>query len=291
MGAAAVARDVDKLAQWPTGPAARRLWELVTSAVAKLPDARLAVLTSAGDPAHWAGKVIAHARADPLWRVQEVPGPSPWLSSERLAEQRRRLTESSYRRLFLNEWTTAEDRLASVDDLRACVTLGGPLDPVARRRYAIGLDVGLKHDRTLAAICHVEPLHDGEPAPEPEDRRLTNLRPRSRPPRRPRRRPGARGAVPARATGARNGEARATAGRDALKPTSDSKRRGPRVISRQSWATHPTGFLLSAPFWGRSLAPSSHSAQSGAANGPRGGENTETRGWLTFGHSKRQPKR
>jgi len=46
-------------------------------------------LTTAGDPGHWAAQVLAHAKADPLWRVHEVLGPAPWLDEERVAEQRR----------------------------------------------------------------------------------------------------------------------------------------------------------------------------------------------------------
>jgi len=38
------------------------------------------------------------------------------------------LPESVYLRLHENRWTSAEDRLASADDLAGCVTLDGPLD-------------------------------------------------------------------------------------------------------------------------------------------------------------------
>ncbi|MDQ3671488.1 MAG: terminase large subunit [Actinomycetota bacterium] len=144
----------DELAQWAATGSARRLWEAASSAAAKLSDSRLVVLTTAGDPAHWSRKVLDHALADPLWRVHEVAGPPPWMDEERLGEQRRRLLESSYRRLFENEWVTSEDRLASEDDLRACVTLEGPLAPEPGMRYVIGLDLGLKSDRTVAAVCH-----------------------------------------------------------------------------------------------------------------------------------------
>ena len=118
----------------------------------------MVVLTTAGDPAHWSHKILEHAKTDPLWRVNEVPGPAPWQNQERLEEQRRRLPESSYRRLFLNEWTSSEDRLTTVDDLQACVTLDGSIPPQARQRYVIGLDIGLTSDRTVAAVCH----QDGE---------------------------------------------------------------------------------------------------------------------------------
>lgn len=147
---------VDELAQWATTAGPRHLWEATTSALAKVPGARMAVLTSAGDPAHWAHGVLQHAYADPLWRVHEVAGPPPWADPERLAEQRRRLPESSYARLFENRWTASEDRLTNIDDLKACVTLDGSLDPSPTHRYVIGVDVGVKNDRTVVAVCHTE---------------------------------------------------------------------------------------------------------------------------------------
>jgi hypothetical protein len=91
-----------------------------------------------------------------MWRVNEVSGPSPWMSADRLAEQRARLLPSTYARLFENVWTAGEDRLASPEQLRDCVTLDGPLEPVAGVRYLIALDLGLKRDRTVAAVCHRE---------------------------------------------------------------------------------------------------------------------------------------
>jgi hypothetical protein len=124
--------------------------------MAKVPGSRLVVLTSAGDPAHWSYKILEHARRDPLWRVHEIAGPPPWADRDRLAEQRRRLPESSYLRLFENRWTSAEDRLTSLEDLRECVVLDGLLEPVAGMRYVIGVDLGLKRDRTVAAVCHAE---------------------------------------------------------------------------------------------------------------------------------------
>ena len=82
-----------------------------------------------GDPAHLAARVRDHARDDPLWRLHEVPGPVPWLSPERLDEQRRALPNSVFGRLHLNEWVEPDDRLALLEDVRACVTHDGPLPP------------------------------------------------------------------------------------------------------------------------------------------------------------------
>lgn len=147
---------IDEVAQWPSTSGPRLLFEALSTSVAKSPSCRLALLTSAGDPAHWSRRVREHALADPLWRVHEVPGPVPWLDASRVEEQRRRLPDSSFRRLFLNEWVAAEDRLVDEDDLAACVLLDGPQEPIVGRRYVIGLDVGLRRDATAAAVCSLD---------------------------------------------------------------------------------------------------------------------------------------
>jgi hypothetical protein len=156
----------DELAQWSTGAAARHVWEATSTAVAKVAGARLVVATTAGDPAHWARRVLDHAADDPLWRVREVPGPAPWLDEARLAEQRRRLTPQLYARLFLNEWTAAEDRVATADDVQAALTLDGPLPPQPGVGYLIALDLGLKNDRTVAVVCHAVVTLDEDERPQ-----------------------------------------------------------------------------------------------------------------------------
>lgn len=149
---------VDELANWPNSARHRGTWVAVASAMAKVPGSRLVILTTAGDPAHWSHRVLAEARSSPTWRVHEVPGPVPWLDPAALEEQRRLLTPALFARLHLNRWTAAEDRLASLDDLGACVTLDGPLAPRCEHRYVIGLDLGLRRDRTVAAVCHAESM-------------------------------------------------------------------------------------------------------------------------------------
>jgi phage FluMu gp28-like protein len=66
------------------------------------------------------------------------------------------LPEWEYRRLHLGEWVESED-LTNVADLAACVTLDGPREYVRGHRYALGLDVGLKADRTVLAVCSMKP--------------------------------------------------------------------------------------------------------------------------------------
>jgi phage terminase large subunit-like protein len=146
---------VDELAQWPTTRGALRLWEAISTALPKT-GGRMVVATTAGDPAHWSHKIREHALGDPLWRVSDHHGAPAWMDQALIEEARRRLPESSYRRLFLNEWVSGEDRLVAEEDLAAAVVLDGPQEPQLGKRYTLGLDIGLKRDRTAAAICHLE---------------------------------------------------------------------------------------------------------------------------------------
>lgn len=153
----------DEFSQWREGANERRLWEAILSGVPKVADGRLIVVTSAGDPAHPSARVLERAKASPKWRVNEVPGPVPWISTEDLDEQRRLLTESQYARLHLNVWTAPDDRLTSVDDVRACILPGaGVRAPEPGIAYVIGLDIGVRNDRTVAAVCSLATDDDGE---------------------------------------------------------------------------------------------------------------------------------
>ena len=105
------------------------------------------MITSAGDPSHWSStRCFEAARTSERWRVNEVDGPVPWLDAEDLAEQQAMLTDSQFARSHLNVWVAAEDRLATVEQLRECVTLDGPLghDPAFRYsdRPGFGVEAG-----------------------------------------------------------------------------------------------------------------------------------------------------
>lgn len=146
----------DELANWPSTPNARGVWSAMVSALPKVPGARLLVLTSAGDPAHWSYKVREQALASGRWRVSEVEGPLPWVSAEALEEQRALLLPSQYERLHLNRWVSGEGALTTPEQVRACVGHNGPLEPEAGRRYAMSLDLGLVRDRSVLTISHTE---------------------------------------------------------------------------------------------------------------------------------------
>lgn len=149
----------DELCQWPETASAKTLWESVSTAVVKTAG-RLAVITTSGAPDHWSRQVYEHAVSDPLWRVSETLGPAPWLDPAEVEGERRRLPESAFRRLFLNEWAAGEDRLLAFEDVAACAVLPGPLDPRRGVRYVVGVDLALRNDRAAVAVCHGEPVEE-----------------------------------------------------------------------------------------------------------------------------------
>lgn len=151
---------VDELPNWADTPTARRMWTSVVSAAPKWPGMRLVVIGHAGDPSHWSHGVLEVARVEG-WRVHEVSGPLPWVSESDLAMQRAMLLPSEYARRHLNVWTSSEDRLTTLDDVRACVRHQGRLAPERGERYVLSLDIGLVNDRTVATVAHLEREEDG----------------------------------------------------------------------------------------------------------------------------------
>ena len=72
------------------------------------------------------------------------------------------MTTTTHLRLFENQWVSSEDRLATDDDIRACVTLDGVVPARPNVRYVIGLDLDIRDDRTVAAVYHAERTSDSE---------------------------------------------------------------------------------------------------------------------------------
>jgi hypothetical protein len=149
---------VDEIAWWTETPTTQKLWEATFTAMHKVAGSRMVVLTTAGDPAHFSHAIRERAAASALWRLHEVAGPPPWADQQRLDDERQGLPESSWRRLFLNEWTAGDDRLTNLEDVTACLRDDDqPLPPRTDRRYVIGVDLGLTHDPAVAVVAHLEP--------------------------------------------------------------------------------------------------------------------------------------
>ena len=162
----------DELSAWPPTPNSERLWEALSTSLGKVPGCRALVITNAGSPASLAGQVREHAIGSRLWRVLSTPGPLPWTDPDFLADERARLPESSYRRLHMNEWVEGEDSLASLDDIRACAVLDGPLAPREGVRYVVGIDLGLFHDASVGVVAHAETIHAAPESPTVNGHRI-----------------------------------------------------------------------------------------------------------------------
>jgi hypothetical protein len=148
---------IDEVAAWPDTPGPKLLWEALVSSMAKVPGSKLVVLTSAGSPSHWSYRVLQHARSSGQWRTSEWPGPVPWVDPVALEEQRGLLTESQFARLHLNRWTEPEESLATHADVLACASLDGPQAfNSASKPYVIGVDLGVKRDRSVLVVAHSE---------------------------------------------------------------------------------------------------------------------------------------
>lgn len=154
---------VDELPQWADTRQARGMWDVAFSSIPKMPGLRFVVIGHAGVEGSWQHALFERFGESPLWRVNDVPGPLPWVDPLVLADQEATLTAGQFARRHLNQWSTADEALVTLEALRRCVTLDGPLVAQPGVRYVVGLDVGLKNDRTVAVVCHAERVGGGDP--------------------------------------------------------------------------------------------------------------------------------
>jgi hypothetical protein len=148
---------IDELCQWPDTLGARRFYEALTSALPKIHDARLVVITTAGDPGHFSRRVYDNALVEPnMWRVSDSHDTAPWINPDLIAAEQRRLPESSFSRLWRNEWAQTEDAAFLAADVTACVADRASLDPQPTKRYVLTVDLGWRHDPTSLCVAHRE---------------------------------------------------------------------------------------------------------------------------------------
>jgi phage terminase large subunit-like protein len=149
---------IDEVAAWPETGNHRRLMSALMSALPKVKDSRALVLTTPGDPSHPSYKLWERAVKDPkTWYTSQVPGPTPWWSEADVEAARADLMPAEFARLVLCQWAASDDKLTSLDDVRACVTHEGVLEPQKGRTYVLALDIGVKKDATALAVAHLEP--------------------------------------------------------------------------------------------------------------------------------------
>lgn len=114
------------------------------------------------------------APEDRDWRdssVMKLANPSPWITLDLLQREARRLPESVFRRLHLNQWTESEEAWIKPHLLDAC--RGRPIIDLSKPIVAMAIDVATKRDSTAIVWgqWHGDKLHVGQVILLPEEQR------------------------------------------------------------------------------------------------------------------------
>jgi len=86
-----------------------------------------------------------------------------WVKKDYLEQQKKILHPTEFARLHRCEWVDSIDSFFESSDIDGCVDLN--LSPQVKSdpkfQYFLGLDLGIKHDRTVTTICHYDPKIEG----------------------------------------------------------------------------------------------------------------------------------
>ena len=130
------------------------LWESLLSAAAKKRSALLVIAANAGFEGDWQARLRDAIDGDPSWYYRSLPGcVASWIGERQLAEQKRLLSESAYRRLWLNCWVSAVGDVLDAADLEAAIDASAKPMRGDEPQYAFvaGLDLGIRRDHS--ALC------------------------------------------------------------------------------------------------------------------------------------------
>ena len=143
----------------------RELFDAMWSSVPKAPDSQLIALTNAGpdrDGIAWEIRELCRLSDDPalrFWASAEHNITPSWIDAEEIERQRRTLPHSVFARLWLGEWGHGSGDFLTREQVEECID--ERLDPrtsnfAKNRRYYLGVDLGLRHDRSVIAVIHKE---------------------------------------------------------------------------------------------------------------------------------------
>jgi hypothetical protein len=144
---------VDELAEWRR----RELWDSLWIATGKRPGCRMLVISTAGwDRTSIAWEIRQIAEREPDWYFSARGQCASWISPEWLEQQRRTLPAHVFARLHENRWVEGAGAFLTAAEVD--VVFDAALRPAAQRisrgAHALGLDVGLTRDRTVACVAH-----------------------------------------------------------------------------------------------------------------------------------------
>ena len=142
---------VDELTHWVN----ELLWDSLVTSAGKVRDCLLIVGSNAGlgKGSSWHWRRREQFRVDPDLYFGRFESPPARITPERLAQQERLVTKSTFRRVWLNEWLAeAGDALDSAD-IEKAIVLAGPMDyREDGYSYVGGLDLGIRHDHSAFVV-------------------------------------------------------------------------------------------------------------------------------------------
>jgi hypothetical protein len=148
---------VDEIFQWPDTPRHRSFWEALLSTVQKDRACRLALLSTAGHPDHWAVPLWERAGTSAAWWRSQHPGPPAWQSVEVIAELRATLPDGAFRRLVLNEFAAGADQALATEAELARIFREPGEEHVGGKRgpRCVGLDLAVTGDNAGLALARL----------------------------------------------------------------------------------------------------------------------------------------
>jgi hypothetical protein len=140
---------VDEFAEWVK----RALWDSLWSATGKRPNCRVVIISTAGwDKTSLAWEVRQHAEHEDNWYFSSRGQCASWIRPDWLAQQRRTLPAHVFVRLHQNRWVDGVGAFLTAAEVDAIFVADLP---TASGPPAIGLDLGVSKDRTVAAVVRL----------------------------------------------------------------------------------------------------------------------------------------
>lgn len=145
----------DEFANWPEGYG-EEMWQALWTALPKRRGRCVVITTPGWDRTSLCWRVREMALRSQDWHVSAQAGPAPWLDAAWLAQMRESLPGHVYARLFECRWVEGAGAFLTVAEVDRIFDPGlrPAAQAVAGASHVIGLDLGLTHDRSVAAVAH-----------------------------------------------------------------------------------------------------------------------------------------
>ena len=143
----------------------RDLWDALFTALPKSSGSQVIILTNAGptrDCVAYEVREMCRKSTEPAFRFFSTAAASvvpSWISKDEIEQQRRSLPDSVFARLWAGAWGCGDGGFLSREEVEACIDPrldAASMKFAADRNYFIGIDLGLKHDRSAIVVLHKE---------------------------------------------------------------------------------------------------------------------------------------